>query len=247
MSKKDRPLQKEGREGKPAPKPLPDAPPMPVLHRGQGFAVVDKPAGIAVEGDGDCVVRRLSRQLGPPGGRAFPRVVHRLDSGTSGCLAIALNEKARAALEKGFEDGKIDKEYLALVRGNPPDIGSFDTPYGPDPRDRRRFTTKLQTPRRARLSFTVVERFSLPAALVRVQLETGRTHQIRVQFGEAGFPVLGDPTYGDLEPFDLHPEALPRPALHAAKLSLPSPDDGALVTCAAPLPADLLARLAKLR
>jgi 23S rRNA pseudouridine1911/1915/1917 synthase len=218
---------------------------MPVLFRGSTFAVVDKPAGIAVEGDGDCVVRRLARQLGPPGGRAFPRVVHRLDSGTSGCLAIALNEKARAALEKGFEDGKIDKEYLALVRGNPPDIGSFDTPYGPDPRDRRRFTTKLQTPRRARLSFTVVERFALPAALVRVKLETGRTHQIRVQFGEAGFPVLGDPTYGDLEGAD--PEVLPRPSLHAAKLSLPSPEDGAQVVCEAPLPEDLVARIAKLR
>jgi 23S rRNA-/tRNA-specific pseudouridylate synthase len=66
-----------------------------------------------------------------------------------------------------------------------------------------------------------------------------------VQFGEAGFPVLGDPTYGDLEGAD--PEVLPRPSLHAARLSLPSPEDGAQVTCEAPLPEDLLARLAKLR
>jgi 23S rRNA pseudouridine1911/1915/1917 synthase len=221
-----------------------DLPPIPVLLRGKTFAVVDKPAGLPVEGDGDSLVRRLSRELAPPGGRAFLRVVHRLDLGTSGCMVVALNDKAKAALEQAFDSGAIEKEYLALVAGNPPAIGALDTPYGPDPKDPRRFTTRLKTPRRARLSFAVAERFALPAALLRVKLETGRTHQIRVQCAEAGFPVLGDPVYGKEAP---DPLAIARPALHAARLVLPSPESGEVVACEAPLPADLLERLSSLR
>ncbi len=228
---------------------------IPVLHRGRSCAVVDKPAGLAVESDGpDCVVKLLARQLAPPGGRAWPRVVHRLDTGTSGCLAIALNQRGEKALAQGFLEGEIEKEYLAVVRGDVPDEGRFDTAYGPDPTDARRHTTRIETPRRARLSWKLVERF-VGAALVRVQLDTGRTHQIRVQFAEAGFPVLGDATYrvtanGTFVPDELDVRAaMPRPALHAARLAFPDPDGNGIDrrVVEAPMPTDVVSLLDRLR
>ena len=233
--------------------PAPRAPAQPaleigVLVRGRAFAVVDKPAGLAVEADGaQSLVKLLARQLAPPGGRAFPRVVHRLDTETSGCMLIALDDAARVALEAAFERGAVEKEYLALVLGNPPDSGACDTAYGPDPRDRRRFTTRIDTPRRARLSWSTEEKWG-PAALLRVKLDTGRTHQIRVQMSESGYPVLGDSTYGTTEALALAARVgLARQALHAAFLSLPDPDGGAVVACSAPVPQDLAAALAALR
>jgi 23S rRNA pseudouridine1911/1915/1917 synthase len=195
-----------------------------VLFHDRRLAVVDKPAGLAVDED---VVPLAARALAPVGGRAFPRVVHRLDRGTTGCLLLALREESAQALKRAFDEGRVEKTYLAIVKGTPPDTARLDTPYGPDPRDRRRFTTRIETPRRARLSWRVVERFAAHA-LLEVHLETGRTHQIRVQLSESGFPILGDDTYGAADPL------LARPALHAARLTLP-PD----LDCEAPLPEDL--------
>ncbi|HEY2029043.1 MAG TPA: RNA pseudouridine synthase [Myxococcales bacterium] len=186
--------------------------------------MVDKPAGLSVDEE---VVPLAARALAPPGGRAFPRVVHRLDRGTSGCLILALRKSAEQALLRAFDEGKIEKTYLAAVRGTPPSHAALDTAYGPDPRDRRRYTTRLQTPRRARLSYEVVLQLE-EVAWLRVQLDTGRTHQIRVQLAESGFPVLGDETYG------VAFVGLQRPALHAYRLSCPPG-----VVCEAPLPDDL--------
>ena len=122
------------------------------------------------------------------------------------------------------------------VEGSPPDRAELDTPYGPDPNDRRKFTTRVITARRARLSYEVVERLR-GAALLRVKLETGRTHQIRVQLAESGFPVIGDDTYG-----------VPggsRLMLHAERLKFPHA--GSTVECAAPLPEELRAALVQRR
>jgi 23S rRNA pseudouridine1911/1915/1917 synthase len=202
------------------------------LYRDEGVAVVDKPAGLAVDEE---IVPLIARQLAPPGGRAWPRVVHRLDRGTSGCLILALRKSSEEALLRAFEEGQVEKTYFALVRGRPPARVSLDTPYGADPRDRRRYTTRLETPRRARLSYEVVEQFA-DAAWLRVALDTGRTHQIRVQLAESGYPVLGDETYG------VAAAGLARPALHAARISFPPG-----VVCEAPLPADLAAALTRLR
>jgi 23S rRNA pseudouridine1911/1915/1917 synthase len=195
-----------------------------VLYRDDEFAVVDKPAGLSVDEE---VVPLAARKLAPPGGRAFPRIVHRLDRGTSGCLILALRKSGEQALRRAFDEGKVAKTYLAAVRGVPPPQAALDTPYGPDPRDRRRHTTRLETPRRARLSYRVLLQLE-DLAWLRIELDTGRTHQIRVQLAESGFPVLGDETYG--VPF----QGLGRPALHAFRLSCP-PD----VVCEAPLPDDL--------
>ncbi len=214
---------------------------LPVLFRDAALAVIDKPAGLAVEADArDSVLALLARQLAPPGGRAWPRVVHRLDRETSGCLAVALNKRAEEAMLQLFEERGVQKSYLAIALGAPPDEAALDTAYGQDPRDRRRFTTRIATARRARLTFRVRERLE-GAALLEVVLETGRTHQIRVQLAEAGFPVLGDSVYGKPSPM------IARVALHAEKLQLAHPLGGPLIACTAPLPADFAAALSQLK
>jgi 23S rRNA pseudouridine1911/1915/1917 synthase len=228
-------------------RPLPaaaDEPPLAVLHDDADCVVVAKPAGLAVEpaGPRSASVVGAAARLGGfhVDGRAAPGLPHRLDRDTSGCLLLARTDRALAALRAAFEAGRVEKEYRALVAGAPPDRGACDTPYGRRPDDPRRFTTRVATPRRARLSFDVEER--LPgAALLRVLLDTGRTHQIRVQLADAGWPVLGDAVYGVASP------AIARQALHAARLAFPRPSDGTRVEVTAPLPEDLVAALKTLR
>ena len=202
-----------------------------VLFRDSSLAVVDKPAGLAVDEE---VVPLAARELAPPGGRAWPRIVHRLDRGTSGCLLLALRKDAEEALKRAFDEGLVEKTYLAVVQGAPPDRARLDTPYGHDPNDRYKFTTRVITARRARLEYEVVERRP-GAAMVRVRLETGRTHQIRVQLAEAGFPVVGDETYGG-------PPAA-RLMLHAERLAFPH--QGKRVECFAPLPVEFTTHVMK--
>ncbi|HET7825268.1 MAG TPA: RluA family pseudouridine synthase, partial [Anaeromyxobacter sp.] len=123
--------------------------------------------------------------------------------------------------------------------GAPPDAGALDAAYGRSPSDPRRFTTRVSSARRARLSFAV-ERRMRGAALLRVALDTGRTHQIRVQLAEAGWPVLGDAIYGAPS------EAILRQALHAERLAFPRPADGARVEARAAIPEDLARAIASL-
>lgn len=226
----------------PPPPPAVEGPRIPVLAEGPGVVVVDKPAGVASSPEPGqvSVAELLAFQRGgfDVDGGPLPGVVHRLDKETSGCLAFGTTDEGVALLNAGFADKRIDKRYLALVLGAPPDEGQLDTPYtkGPD----GRYTTRLESPRRARLSWTVRERFAT-ATLLEVALDTGRTHQIRVQLSEAGFPVVGDRVYG--RPLD--EVRLERLALHAARLELDLP--ASPLSVAAPLPADLAGLLARLR
>jgi 23S rRNA pseudouridine1911/1915/1917 synthase len=218
-------------------------PALEVLHDDADCLVVAKPAGLAVEParpGAPSAVGAASR-LGAfdVAGRAAPGLPHRLDRDTSGCLLMARTDRALAALKRAFEEGRVEKEYLALVAGSPPDAGALDTAYGRSPADPRRFTTRVASARRARLSWTV-ERRLRGAALVRVALDTGRTHQIRVQLAEAGFPVLGDAVYGAPS------AAISRQALHAVRLAFPRPSDGARVEVRAPVPDDLARAIAAL-
>ena len=220
-------------------------PTLDVLHDDASCLVVVKPAGLPVEPAGprsESAVGAASR-LGrfDVGGRAGPGLPHRLDRDTSGALLLARTDRALAALRRAFEEGRVLKEYLALVStagAAPPDQGALDTPYGRDPSDPRRFTTRVPSPRRARLAFRVERRLH-GAALLRVRLETGRTHQIRVQLGEAGWPVLGDGVYGVPSPH------LARQGLHAERLAFPSPE-GREVDARAPLPEDLVRAIERL-
>ena len=228
----------------PRPERTQDGPALTVLYDDADFLVVAKPAGLAVlpaRSGGPSAVGAASR-LGAfdVEGRAAPGLPHRLDRDTSGCLLLARSDRALAALRRAFEEGTIEKEYLALVQGAPPDRGALDTPYGRSPADPRRFTTRVPSARRARLSFEVAERLR-GAALLRVLLDTGRTHQIRVQLAEAGFPVLGDAVYG------VPSDAIARQALHAARLALPRPSDGARIEVRAEVPEELQRAIAALR
>jgi 23S rRNA pseudouridine1911/1915/1917 synthase len=233
-------------------RPVPRAPPAPaggaplpalaVLHDDGDCLVVSKPAGLAVQPAGPSApsVAAAIAALGrfDVEGRALPGFPHRLDRDTTGALLLARHDRALAALRAAFEAGEVEKEYLALVAGAPPDEARLDTAYGRSPADPRRFTTRVTSARRARLSFRVERRLA-GAALVRVVLDTGRTHQIRVQLAEAGFPVLGDAVYGVPSP------AIARQALHAERLAFPAPS-GARVDVRAPWPEDLAAAVAAL-
>jgi 23S rRNA pseudouridine1911/1915/1917 synthase len=210
-----------------------EGPELPVLYDDAAMVIVNKPPGIVVEPGGSepSVVELLAARLPPfdVEGLTQPGVVHRLDRETSGCLVLARTDEAVAALDRAFQEKRLEG------------------PYGRDPKDPRKFTTRVQSARRAALTFEVRERLR-GATLLEVRLETGRTHQIRVQLSEAGHPVLGDAIYGPAQARS-HPaaRALGRQALHALRLSLPHPSTGALIQVEAPLPEDFQRALALLR
>ena len=224
---------------------------LPVLFDDAFLLVIDKPAGIAVHpgagiSSGTVVHGLLSqvRDLVGIGGELRPGIVHRLDKDTSGCLVVAKTEIALRGLQAAFKARTVDKRYLALVHGAPAAAGAFDTLYARHPIDRKRFSSKVRAGRRAVTRFRVLQRFGA-AALVEVELLTGRTHQIRAHFADAGFPLLGDKLYGgtrrDAKSFVQPPIA--RQALHAARLSFEHPVTGARIECEAPLPPDFRAAL----
>jgi 23S rRNA pseudouridine1911/1915/1917 synthase len=171
------------------------------------------------------------------GGELRPGLVHRLDKDTSGLMLIAKNDIAHRILAAMIEERKVKREYLALTWGIPrEETFTVDQPLGRDPHDRQRMavipTGSSQTSRRAVTHFTVMEKF-LYAALIRAELETGRTHQVRVHLNYYGNPVIGDPRYGvktgrqALQLFSIEERSiinkLPGQALHAARLTFEHP------------------------
>jgi 23S rRNA pseudouridine1911/1915/1917 synthase len=224
-------------------------PVVPVLAETRDVLLVDKPAGWSVEPEpGQVSLVELLAHQRPGfdvGGTPLPGVVQRLDRNTTGVLAVARTDEGFDALRRAFDDGRVEKDYLAVVLGAPPAEGRFDTPYARDPSHARRYTTRLPSARRATLSWKVREQLA-GTALVEVRLETGRTHQVRCQFADAGFPVLGDSLYGGEAA--LAPAAaggLGRQALHAWRLHLAL--ESGEVTAESPLPADVSSLLAGLR
>lgn len=162
------------------------------------------------------------------GGQQRPGIVHRIDQGTSGILVCAKDEPTLVGLQVQFQRHSITRRYLAIVEGVPNDRGSMATRYGRHPSDRKRFTGRTGG-KHAVTHFRLLERLPEgPAALVEVSLETGRTHQIRVHFSEAGFPLVGDPLYGTHGPsrsarLRAARASLSRQALHAAVLGFAHP------------------------
>lgn len=159
------------------------------------------------------------------GGEHRPGIVHRLDQGTSGLLVCAKDEPTLRGLQKQFQAHTISRKYWAVVLGVVPEQGSFRTPYGRHPYDRKRFTGRRGT-KHAITHYRVLER--LPGATwVEVTLETGRTHQIRVHFSESGHPILGDPLYGKppsgSSPVATIRKSLTHQALHAHLLGFTHP------------------------
>jgi 23S rRNA pseudouridine1911/1915/1917 synthase len=240
-----------------AAKPAAEALPITLLHEDRDLVVVNKAAGMVVHpgaghASGTLVNALLHRvkDLAGVGGELRPGIVHRLDKDTSGCLVVAKHEQALVALQKSFKTREVQKTYLALVHGEPVEQGRIETLYGRHPVHRQRFSGRVKAGKSALTLFRVRERFA-GAALLEVDLQTGRTHQIRVHLSEAGHPLLGDALYGGTKrnkgPVGEVQAALGRQALHAWRLAFAHPRTGKALHFEAPLPADLEAALASLR
>lgn len=221
-----------------------DAGPAPfaIRYEDEHLLVVDKPAGVVVHParghwSGTLAQSLVGRAGGGDPGRAG--IVHRLDRDTSGLLVVARSETIHRALRTLLSQRRLQREYLALVDGHPTArTGTIEAPIGRDRRNRLMMSIDTDTPREARTHFEV-ERLLPETALLRVTLETGRTHQIRVHLAAIGHPVCGDPMYGVAERFGLE-----RQFLHAARLAFPHPVSGAPLDVRSELPADLQTALA---
>jgi 23S rRNA pseudouridine1911/1915/1917 synthase len=252
-----------------------------VIYEDDDLAVVNKPAGMMVHagaGQNDDVRNRGTlvnallfrfKKLSSTGGDLRPGIVHRLDKNTSGLIVVAKNDRAHAALGKMFANHQVKKTYLALVQGSVErDKGTINASVGRDPVRRTRMTTQpLENARTAISHYGVVRRLANrfgKFTLVKVRIETGRTHQIRVHMASIGHPVVGDTLYGgagqltdqeasqaatskaarrNAEPERLH---LGRNFLHSAQLEFTHPITGKLLQLEAPLPAELEAFLSRL-
>jgi 23S rRNA pseudouridine1911/1915/1917 synthase len=223
--------------GREPPPPATEPAPFSVAHEDEHLLVVDKPAGVVVHPARGHARGTLSQALaGRAGGGApgRPGIVHRLDRDTSGLLVVARTEAVHRALRAQLARREMTREYLALVEGRPPArSGTIDAPIGRDRRRRTRHSTDTDDPREAVTHFTL-ERALAGTSLLRVRLETGRTHQIRVHLQAIGHPVCGDPEYGTAGRLGLR-----RQFLHAARLAFAHPVTGAAVDIASPLPPDL--------
>lgn len=214
-----------------------------VLFEDSACMVLNKPAGVAVHGGsgvGLGVIEAL-RVMKPEQPRL--ELVHRLDRDTSGCLLIACNRMALRSLQEQMRERSIDKHYLALVKGRwPKDLVEVNAPLQKNTlRSGERVVRPDQAGKRALTRFGVLDQFA-GASLVEAELETGRTHQIRVHCQLAGHPLAGDGKYGD-DNFNatVKKQGLNRLFLHASQLSFVSPASNKRISVMAPLPAELAA------
>ena len=231
----------------------PEAPPelapeevdLRIAYADEHLLVVDKPAGVVVHpapghATGTLVHGVLAH--GAAGGdEERPGIVHRLDRDTSGLLVVARSEEAYERLRNLVRGHGLERTYTALVRGRPRSKrGRIEAPIGRDRRDPTRQSLSTDSPREAVTHFELLELLG-QNALLRVDLETGRTHQIRVHLAAIGLPVVGDPVYGVPDP------ALGRQFLHAARLAFDHPFTGERVEVESPLPGELARYLEDLR
>jgi 23S rRNA pseudouridine1911/1915/1917 synthase len=222
----------------------PEAIALRVVHEDDDVLVIDKPAGLVVHpGSGNWSGTMLNALLHhAPGAKALPRagIVHRLDKDTSGLLAVAKNEPAQLALVRQLQARTMKRTYLALARGRIAADGTVEAPIGRHPAQRTRMAVVARG-KPAVTHYRVRERF--PAhTLLECDLETGRTHQIRVHLASIRHAIEGDPVYGG------RGQALfPRQALHAWKLAFTHPASGKNVRFESKLPADFRKLLESLR
>jgi 23S rRNA pseudouridine1911/1915/1917 synthase len=223
--------------------------PLTLAHEDRHVFVVNKPAGLVVHpgaGNPDQTLQNALLALDPKLA-ALPRagIVHRLDKDTSGLLIVARTLPAHTALVRLLEERAIHREYEAVCRGVMTAGGTVDAPIERHPTDRVRMAVR-DGGREAVTHYRVIERFRAHTH-VRVTLETGRTHQIRVHLAHAGFPIVGDRVYGGrlalpkgaTEELRTALRTFPRQALHAARLEFPHPVTRGTVECTAPLPEDM--------
>jgi 23S rRNA pseudouridine1911/1915/1917 synthase len=213
-----------------------------IAYEDEHLVVVDKPAGLVVHpapghATGTLVHGLLAHDVAG-GDEDRPGIVHRLDRDTSGLMVVARSEEAHRRLQQLLRGRELERHYRALVVGRPRSrSGRIEAPIGRDRREPMRHSLDTDTPREAVTHFKLVELFPRHA-LLDVELETGRTHQIRVHLAAIDLPVAGDPVYG--RPREL---GLERQFLHAARLAFTHPFTGQHVDVESPLPSDLAAAL----
>jgi 23S rRNA pseudouridine1911/1915/1917 synthase len=226
---------------------------LPALYEDEHVLVIDKPAGLLAvptspeaREEEDTALERVRvyvRRLRPR--RPYVGLVHRIDRDTSGAVAFALSPEARSGLIEAFRSHRIERRYVALVAGVPrTDEGVVDAPLREAYVSGRRGVARPGEPARPALTrWRVLERFPR-GALLEIELETGRQHQVRVHLGHAGLPVLGDPVYGARA---RAPVRVSRQMLHARTLAFSHPLTGEPVRALSPLPEDFVKALAALR
>jgi 23S rRNA pseudouridine1911/1915/1917 synthase len=218
-----------------------------IAYEDEHLVVVDKPAGLVVHPAPGHAIGTLVHgllALDVEGGEEpeRPGIVHRLDRDTSGLLVVARSQEAHRRLQELVRERAVEREYLALVIGRPRSLaGRIEASIGRDRHDPVRHSLDTDSPREAVTHFEVAEQLARHT-LLRVTLETGRTHQIRVHLEAIGLPVAGDPVYG--RPGEL---GLERQFLHAARLAFPHPVTWERVEAESPLPPDLEAALERAR
>jgi 23S rRNA pseudouridine1911/1915/1917 synthase len=219
-----------------------DPAPFTIAYEDQHLLVVDKGPGVVVHparGHREGTLAQLLAPLAAGGDPERPGIVHRLDRDTSGLLLVARSEQAHRLLQRAVGRREIEREYLALVEGRPPArSGTIDAPLGRNPRARARKAVGGIGPREARTHFTL-ERTLRGCSLLRIRLETGRTHQIRVHLQAIGHPICGDPDYGTAGVLGLE-----RQFLHSTRLAFDHPLSNARIEVVSRLPADLEQALA---
>jgi len=219
-------------------------PGLTVLYDDDDLIVINKPVGVAVHPSpgwsGPTVTSGLTAmgyRIATSGAAERQGIVHRLDVGTTGVMAVAKSERAYSLLKQAFRDREVDKQYAALVQGHPdPTTGTIDAPTGRHPSADYKFAV-VAGGRPSVTHYATVEAFRA-ATLLDVRLETGRTHQIRVHMSAVRHPCVGDLTYG-ADPVLAEHLGLNRQWLHAASLTFAHPATGSPVTFTAPLPPDL--------
>ena len=232
--------------------------PLAIVYEDDDILICDKPAGIAVHpGPGhfdDTLANRLAAHFEKNGEHATIHAVNRLDQGTSGLLVIAKNAHAQDRLQRKLHTDEFKRGYLAICHGCPdPETGVIDAPLGPDPTYAHRQAV-VEGGKPARTRYGVIERFR-DASLLSLELETGRTHQIRVHLAHIGCPLFGDAVYGpniagmndDGKPSGTPDEGIDRPALHSAHLELTHPVEGTRLVFDSALPADMETLAERLR
>ena len=228
----------------------PPPPHVPVVYEDDDLLVVDKPSGLVVHGapglrEATLVDALAPRPLAPRSGPERPGIVHRLDRDVSGLLVVAKTDRAHEALVSAMAARTIKRGYVAAVAGTPAtDRGTIDAPVGRHTRHRTRMAV-LASGKPAVTHFRVSERLGA-ATLLEVELETGRTHQIRTHLEAIGLPILGDEAYG-ADPTLARRVALARPFLHAARLRFTHPVSGSEMSLESPLPPELSRALEALR
>ncbi len=221
--------------------------PLNILFEDADLIVINKPPDLVVHPaagheEGTLVNALLHHcaDLAGIGGELRPGIVHRLDMDTSGALVVAKTEQAMAGLTHQFKNHLVHKEYMALVWGVvEPRTGHIETLIGRSTRDRKKMSTEPDIGRLALTDYEVLEQFD-EAAVVRVRIHTGRTHQIRVHLAHIGHPVIGDTVYGRPRKADL-PAPAARQMLHAHQLAFEHPRTGQQLAFTAPIPEDFRA------